>query len=431
MHLFLPLNLFMLPLMGIVVRSSAQQDTLSSDLRISMELRPRSEFRDGYKKMRTDSSEAAFFTDQRSRLNLDYRIHPVSFHVSLQDVRVWGGQDPRSATGTLQLFEAYAEPLLSKRFSIRIGRQRIVYDNQRLFSENNWNQAGRSHDAVRMIYTGPVLATDLVAAYNQNPDASGHYSGTKYDPGFSEYKVLLAHFLKWKLTNKVTLSTINAADAYQDVVDGHTTHFRFTSGGRIEGRADQWYFTLAGYYQYGRHSEGRAISAFYLQPEIDYTQGRFDFRLGAELFSGDDARDPSETLHSFEPLYGSNHRFLGSMDYFTRYPGDFAKAGIIAPYFFSAIRILDKLSIHTDEYLFYSQNHLAAKGSPDPFLGFENDLLLVWKPNTITEVQLGYSWILPTASMEIIQQGGDHELWQNWAFVMVTFKPELLRWVRK
>ncbi|MDP2060263.1 MAG: hypothetical protein Q8J97_11020, partial [Flavobacteriaceae bacterium] len=58
----------------------------------------------------------------------------------------------------------------------------------------------------------------------------------------------------------------------------------------------------------------------------------------------------------------------------------------------------------------------------------ENDLLIRFNPNKYTEIDLGYSYAFITKSMERIQNRISPNAYQDWAFVMVTFKPELFNW---
>ena len=81
---------------------------------VSLEFRPRTEYRNGYRVMRSDSTHAAVFTEGRSRLLFNFKMKNFIFHTSFQDIRVWGEKDPRSTAGTLQIFEAYVEPTLAK-----------------------------------------------------------------------------------------------------------------------------------------------------------------------------------------------------------------------------------------------------------------------------------------------------------------------------
>jgi len=424
--------LFLLTIGSAVCRSVAAQslpDTVKSIFTVSAELRPRTEFRSGYKQLRSDTMTPAFFTDQRSRLTLDYNSRTLSVRLSVQDVRVWGEQQSGYTTGSLQAFEVYAEPRFSDRLSLRIGRQRIVYDNQRLFGENNWNQAGAVHDAARLMYRSARWEGDLIGAFSQPHGAQGRLSGTDYPSAFPGYKVLGAVFLKCNLPAGMKLTLINVADGYQDTGDAGKIRYRYTSGGRVEHSGNDIYLTLAGYYQYGKNSSNQRLSAFYFQPEIKYTGlRRFVFSAGGEVFSGDNAAHPATTENAFEALYGANHRFLGAMDYFSRDPRDARNAGLISPYLYTQFALNKKWSFRSDEFMFYNEHNLVADDVVmNKFLGFEQDLLVVYKPVSSTEVQLGYSYLLPTKSMEYIKHGNSR-LSQSWAFLMITFSPELFRW---
>jgi len=424
------LLLFLLAEMKLAAQDVADTVAQKKEFTIAAEIRPRTEYRHGYRQLIPDTSNAAFFTDQRSRLYVTYKTNRFIFHTSLQDVRVWGGQDPVSIDGTVQIFESYVEPSLSDKISVRIGRQKIMYDNQRLFAENNWRQTGRSHEAVRFMYHGKKLEADLIGAFNQKRLAFDRNFETDYYPGFLNYKFLFANFIKWKPTDNFTLTTINASDGFQDDSSARENHFRFTSGGRLEFTQNKLYVTVAAYYQYGNTRTGQDLNAYYVQPEIKLEISKpLMVRLGAELMSGNDATQKSSTSHSFDPLYGVNHRFMGSMDYFTRFPVDVNNAGLLNPYLFIFYNVSKKVTLRADQHLFYSQNDFVKKEKVIPrYLGFENDLLFIYNPNKFTELQLGYSYMLATQSMQDIKKIGNYKNWQDWAYLMITFTPELFHW---
>jgi hypothetical protein len=417
---------------SIATPGTTTAEEIKETLTLSLEFRPRTEFRNGYRKLRAEETKPAFFTDQRSRLYLNYQREGFIFHTSIQDIRVWGEDDPRSTEGTLQVFEAYVEPTLAKNLSVRIGRQKIMYDNQRLFAQNDWRQNGGAHDGVRFMYYTPRLQTDLIGAFNQEAGAHERFFATDFSPDFSNYKTLFAYFLKYKATDNITFTAINASDGFQDKANPRENHFRFTSGGRGEYTHKNLYLTLAAYYQYGKKPDGHKVQAYYYQPEASYKLPKhWTFRLGAEVFSGDNGTKNEEVSHSFDALYGVNHRFLGSMDYFTRFPGDLNNAGLIAPYLFIFYDVTKKMTLRADYHLFYSQNKLLVEGQlNEQYLGFENDLLLAYAPNTYTSLNLGFSYSLMTEGMEVVKPGGNSDLLQTWAFFMVTFKPQLFQWTR-
>lgn len=413
--------------LGPVLYGESQQISLPETFKVSAEFRPRAEIRNGYRHLRSDSTRAAFFISQRSRIRFHYQGPGLIFHTAIQDVRVWGEDDPRSTDGTLQVFETYLEPSLAKGLSVRIGRQTISYDNQRLFSQNNFRQSGRSHDAVRFIYENTQLKTELAGAFNQN---SERIFETDYSPGFDSYKVLLVHYLRYRLSEDFTLTTINSTDGYQDKTNARTTHYRFTNGGRVEYERGGWYLTLSGYYQHGHTVAGRQIDAFYFQPEVRLKpDNRTTFWLGAEMFSGEDFGKNDSVSRSFVPLYGSNHRFLGNLDYFTSYPSDFNNAGIVNPYLFVLHHFTEKLALRIDHHLFYSFSELVVNDQVSPrYLGFENDISFLYSPNDYTKLNLGLSWMIAEEAMEHVKKGGNSNKIPYWSYLEISFTPELFKW---
>lgn len=412
--------------------SPTEPDTLQH-LALNLEFRPRTEFRNGYRALRSDSTKPAFFTENRTRLLLTYRRKGFRFHTSIQDVRVWGAEDPRTKEGSIQLFEGYVEPQFGQHWSIRIGRQVLMYDNQRLFAQNNWRQTGRAHDGVRFRYQAKGLETELFGAFNQESGAETRFFGTSYAPDFANYKVLLVHYLRYQPVKSFTLTTLHANDAFQDEDDVQITHWRETSGGRVEWEPNKkFYATAAAYYQYGRTPEGQPVRSWYVQPEMRVKPcSKLTLRGGAEVFSGDDALKQDGITRSFDALYGVNHRFLGSMDYFIRFPGDLRNAGLIAPYLFAFFQVHPKLLLRGDGHLFYNSEDLYAEGQLQPldrYLGLENDWLIRYDPNDFTSIDLGVSMGWFSQSMETIQSGGNSKLLQTWGFLMITITPELLHW---
>jgi hypothetical protein len=138
---------------------------------LSAEVRPRSEFRNGFKTLTDDSMEAAFFTEQRSRLYLDYLNEDYKFKLAFQDIRIWGESPQifKEELGKTFISEAWGQYYVKSEFSVKAGRQIISYDNERLLGGLEWAQQGRRHDALLLMYEGLENKTKLHVgfAYNQ------------------------------------------------------------------------------------------------------------------------------------------------------------------------------------------------------------------------------------------------------------------------
>jgi hypothetical protein len=412
---------------------------------IGLEFRPRAEYRNGYRYLREDTTQAAFQVLGRSRINITYEQYKkFKFHTSIQDIRTWGQYDSRSTDGTLQVFEAYAEAYLMSKFTARIGRQKIMLDNQRLFAQNDWRPNAGSHDGLSFHYTEDKFETSLYGVFNQS--SSEIYSGTDFQPSWAKYKYLGVHYLKYKFKQGFTLTTINALDGFQDKKNIVKHYNRYTNGGRVEWANDNFYATFSGYYQWGENSVGKELEAWYIQPELKYTNKKFknNVRLGLEVLSGSDGTNAKLAKdNSFEPLYGVAHRFNGYMDFFTSFPKDVNNAGLVNPYLFLEQELGKKFAIQAHFHLFYAQNKLvnAKKKEQAAYIGFENDYVLKYKPNKFTELEWGVSYANLTPSAAAMKQpgassldpknkasnGGNPDLIPTFSYLSIKFNPELFK----
>jgi len=90
---------------------------------LSGELRPRAEYRHGFKSPATDGMDAAMFVSQRARLNLNFKNEKMRFGMSLQDVRVWGDvAQLNQSDNSFSLHEAWGEYYFTPSFSVKAGR---------------------------------------------------------------------------------------------------------------------------------------------------------------------------------------------------------------------------------------------------------------------------------------------------------------------
>jgi len=150
-----------------------------AQLNIDGEFRPRTEYRHGFKTLAADDADAAFFTTQRSRLNVGYKTTQYDFYLSLQDVRVWGDVGQLSENGnSLAIHQIWSKIKLTDGLALKAGRQEIAYDDQRIFGNVGWAQQARSHDALLFKYAKDGLKLDLGLAFNQN---RAGLEGTEYN----------------------------------------------------------------------------------------------------------------------------------------------------------------------------------------------------------------------------------------------------------
>ena len=167
--------------LGLVL-ALASQNEAKAQLTVTGQIRPRTELRDGQGTLLKEGDDSALFTSQRTRLNVGYTGYRFKVFMALQDVRVWG-QDQSSINRTtteanngILLHEAWTEIILNdtvskiQNMSLKIGRQEIAYDDQKVLGGLDWLQQARRHDAVVFKYANKGWTFDLGAAFNQNKE---------------------------------------------------------------------------------------------------------------------------------------------------------------------------------------------------------------------------------------------------------------------
>ena len=124
-----------------------------------------------------------FFIQQWARVGLGYDPSPdVNFYVELQDSVTWGGSgNPTNALqggdasnhhcavlrpGQCRLGLRAAYGLIRNLggidgLGVKVGRQYLVFGNQRLFGHFDWANTGYSHDGIMLSYATPAFDTKL------------------------------------------------------------------------------------------------------------------------------------------------------------------------------------------------------------------------------------------------------------------------------
>jgi hypothetical protein len=404
---------FLLGMFVIFLSGASAQFTLSG------ELRPRMELRHGYSKLPSEDSLMAAFVSQRSRLNLSYESEKFNTFVSFQEVRVWGAKGMFETLPGVGLNQAYADVKIFEGFSLKVGRQQIRLDNQRFFAINNWNQAGRTHDAavLNMKHSGWNL--QLGGAFNQDKE---QLYGTDYTR--NQYKTL--NFL-WinKMFGKAGFSALAVMDGFDDPDKANKTYFRSTFGGIFYLKPGKQTIELHGFKQNGKTKNGQEINAWYvhLVGRLRPAQ-KLHMIAGIEILSGKDKTTGDLKYRSFDPLYSANHAFNGHLDYFTNVTVHTKEGGLVNPYINLVYNLTETVNLKADYHYFALQNKLLDANNQvvDKYLGSEIDISFQYFITKQADLQLGYSTMFASKSMEFLK-GGSHKEPIHWGWVMLTVKP--------
>lgn len=397
-----------------------------SQFTVDAELRPRFEYRHGYKTLFPDNTDPAAFVSQRTRVNFGFKNEKLQIYISPQDVRVWGDVPQLNAADEngFSLHQAWADVELLSDLSLKIGRQEIVYDDQRFFGNVGWAQQGRSHDAALVKYEPNYMKLHLGAAYNQDGEAlMGNILTT------NTYKTL-QYIWFHKDWEKVAASLLflNNGLQYIDETDAskNDTRFSQTAGLHLKAKFTPVTLTSNLYYQFGKDAANNDLSAYLFSVEANYSATEnLNIGLGGELQSGNDYGAPTNGKNNaFNPLYGTNHKFNGFMDYF--YVGNHINnVGLADLYGKVKYAFNHKSTLSLALHQFFASAKIGDAISND--LGFEADLVTSHKLNEYVGVQAGYSQFFPTIGTKTVKNNFDGNT-NAWAWLMVTIDPVLFTW---
>ena len=106
---------------------SFAQDTIQQKkLSISLEIRPRAEYRSNYSTVINDSVQSELYASQRNRLSVSYAQKDFLFHTSLQEIHLWGKGGKPSSIGGINAFELYVQKEILHNLIVKIERQRVL-----------------------------------------------------------------------------------------------------------------------------------------------------------------------------------------------------------------------------------------------------------------------------------------------------------------
>lgn len=390
--------------------------TTFAQLTIDAELRPRAEYRHGFKTLFPDNANPALFVSQRTRLNTTYKTEKLNFYVSFQDVRVWGDvpQLNTADNSGLSVHQAWAEILLDPNFSVKLGRQEVIYDDSRIFGNVGWAQQARSHDMAMLKYKKDSFKFDVGLAFNQSKE---NLTGTNLTTP-NTYKAMQYAWLHkdWSNFSGSFLFLNNGMQSPNGL------KYSQTIGTHLTAKKDK--FTIAAnlYYQFGNDVLDRDLNAYLLGLEAMFKASeKAKIGLGVELQSGNDYNTPADENNAFTPFYGTNHKFNGFMDYF--YVGNHINSvGLLDLYAKANFKLNSKSGLTAFIHNFSAAADI--NNSVSNQLGTEVDIVYGYKFTKGIGFKAGYSHLFPSEGMEVLKGNSDGNT-NNWAWVMVTIKPTL------
>lgn len=399
--------------------TAQKKDSLSHQFLLTIEIRPRAEFTSNYILSPNDSIDPYFYVTQRNRISMQYIREKWLIKTDLQEIHLWDQENKDSKIGSINFYQLFFETKL-KSINFRLGRQSILLDNGRLFSDAPWAQQGRAHEGIRIMKSSKHFSNDFFFLFTRK-------YGNEFEPTYSpvssnKYKYLLINSFYYNFNKGFSFNSLNVVDFLQDGKSGQM-YTRATTGGRIELKNKQLYYTLNSYLQFGNNPKGQKLLAYYFQPEIRLSLQKMTWRLGAEVISGSNPSLSAGKSGDFDVLYGVTWKFNGNMNVFTRFPADVGGKGLLNPYLFTTIPINTKLALRSDFHLFYNQfSQINSFGQPiSKFLGLENDFSIKYIPVKALEINYAFSFYKSTDSMKSLPKIQDENKLGFWSYLMVSY----------
>lgn len=395
----------------------------------------RAEYRHGYSTLAAPDQDEAFFISQRARLMSSIKIDKAEFYLSIQDVRTWGSTANGAIdnAGLLSVHEAWAALQLSNKFNLKMGRQEIAYDEDRIFGSLDWAMQARRHDAAILKYYDSTSNTMLHVGFAYNQDKE-QLAGTTYTVA-NNYKTFQYLYFN-RAFGKIKTSFLFLNNGIQYTLPNTTpaeykTVFSQTLGPRIafKEKDKKLFWSAALYYQMGKNNQNKSLSAYDVLGEVGYQfTNSFSMTGGFELLSGtDEIGADADESKSFNPFYGTNHRFNGYMDYF--YVGNHTNSVGLNDFYLKAQisrpKVFYALAVHSFRANAVVQNdEVGGNEEASKKFGTELDFTVNYNLSAGISLQGGYSQFFARKSLEYIKGVADgSDQTNNWAYLMVIVRP--------
>lgn len=473
----------------IFAQDTIHEFTYKSNLHIGADINVRNEYRHGYKTpfMELDDygykNKADFITSQRSRIIFDYDAYSfIKFYFVLQNYSVWGNNSfiNEEFGKNTSIHEAWGQLFFNDITSMKFGRMELVYDDQRIFGNQNWSNIGLSHDLV-LFKVESLFDLDIGVAYNNNPENEHHteYYNVKNNYKSMQFMHLIVDFdyvgftglflnngipeksygynfsenkLEFISEKPIYSQTLGGGLSFSDIMFSANINYYIQKG----YEPSDWVYvdSLASHGQtiedlnknlntdlQSIEGKGKKINSNYLSVFAGANFSNFEVQLGYEKLSGNNydtlGVDLNDENNSFLPLHGSNHGFNGALDQF--YTGY-----LIHNYSKFNVGLQDisiDLSYKMNKILASLSGHYFMSAGSALYFDKENNLKEVKKLGTeidfklgytivpdVAKIQFGYSHLLPTEDFAFIKGVYfDNLATNNWAWIMFTFTPDFYK----
>jgi hypothetical protein len=404
------------------------------DLSVFGQVRVRGEFRDN-SDFDADRPDRQRFIGQRTRLGLDVRVNPrVEGRVLAQDARIWGADGTTVDTGletqSLDILEGYADLrwIWDLPLQIRLGRQQLSYGSERLVGTNDFSLTARTFDAYRFRFEMGALIFDVFSAKlvdTNGPGPPGLPVMSDQDRNFSG-----AYFSReGERIERLDIYWLRDIDKTHPTTPGEIKRHTFGALGRTALPAALALEVEYGY-QTGEAGDPLDIAAQMLVAELSIARKELrdlQAAVGFDWATGDS--NPADgDLETWDQLFPTAHRHLGTMDYVGRQNIRDLRGQLGARLTSRITGLVDFHHFRLDrpeDAWYNTAGEVTQAGvrvfGPDPSrteteLGQEVDLLLRFVGFAGAAIEGGYSRFF---AGDVLGEGGAPQDDSDWAYIQV------------
>ena len=414
----------------ILLATAAWAQEADNVFTIDAKLNTRGEIRvGGFNPDTTDNERKAMFLTGQYRLNFGYKRSWLELRLSPQAAGVWG-----HGSANLSLAEAWANMHSKHGLFVKIGRQGLEYDDERILGYDDWAMTAPTHDVVKFGYEGYGHKVHAILAYNQNA-SNAETGSTYYSGGLQPYKTMQTlwyHYDSPKSLFGISLLGMNIGMQSMRLND-KKTYYQQLVGTYVTLKPK--YVTMEGafYYQMGNNEYNLPIRAFMGSAKVKVTPSDiYNFYLGYDYLSGDKyfavpqggqfGMILHDTIRGFSSLFGSRHDFYGAMDFFyvDSYVTNFTP-GLQNAYVGGNVSPFKGFNVKAAYHFFAIATNLK---NVNKALGHEAEVELSYRFADFVRLSAGYTYMSGTETMVYLQRVSEKRR-LHWGWVMLTINPTI------
>ena len=422
----------LLLLVSSAIVSAQEAEEPKNQVDVDLNMLGRGEMRFGGFTEGTEENRAQFLME-RTRLSLGYKRPYIEAKVTAQHSGVWG----QSGKGSFNLYEAWAQLTAKNGLFVKMGRQVLSYDDERVIGANDWAMAANSHDVLKFGYEGFGPKVHAIFGFNQNAESitgGSLYTGDSY----KMMHTLWYHYDVPKIPIGVSVLFMNIAmqgDKYNnDYFTDPCNRYQQLVGGYLSYKPGKLSAEASYYHQLGRNEKNAKIDAWMASIRAQYQISQqvgvvagYDYMSGDDYFvlrsKGGVGLPQHKVFKFFNPIYGSHHKFYGMMDFFyVQAFSDTFSPGLQNLYTGASYSPIKGLNLKAQYHYLAMATSLKEVNKT---LGHGIDFEASYQILKDARVSLGFSYMASSETMERLKRAEENED-LKWAWFSLVVSPRII-----